>query len=130
MARAEGTMTLVIGLGALRRLSDPAAVVEDATGWTVALGVIAENGDELRAFLDRESVEPGFVSRERGVVNGLVTVRQRVTTDRHVFVGASAEHGAIAESVGWEYLSVEDAAGSAGWVLVDEGNGNGDTNGE
>lgn len=120
MVRADGTMTLVIGLDALRRLAEPAAAVEDANGWTAALGVVGENDDELRAFLERENVEHGFVPGERGLVNGLVTVRQRVTTDRHVFVGATEEDRAIAESVGWESLSVEDAAEKAGWPLVDE----------
>ena len=129
MAQADDTMTLVIGLGALRRLSDPAVAVEDASGWTAALGVAANDTDALRTFLDRENVEPGFVSSER-LLNGLVTVRQRITTDRHVFVGASAENGAIAKSVGWEYLPVEDAARSAGWALVGEERGTEGANGE
>lgn len=121
MAPTNDTLTLVIGLAALRRLADPAAAVADADGWTDALGVAAEDdADDLRAFLDREGVEPGFVTVERRLVDGLVTVRQRVTTDRHVFVGATEGARAIAEGVGWESLPVEDAAESAGWALADE----------
>ena len=119
MAWSDDTMTLVFGLGALRRLSDPRTAVAEAESWTAALGAAAEDDDELRTFLDRENVEPGFVPGERGLIGGLVTVRQRVTTDRHVFVGATEEARAMAESVGWEYLPVEEAAEKAGWGLVE-----------
>ncbi|PSP89178.1 hypothetical protein BRC90_05965 [Halobacteriales archaeon QS_4_69_34] len=123
MSRAGGEMALVIGFDALRRLSDPAAAVEDAGRWTVEVGVAAEDYDELRAFLDREGVEPGFVAGERGLIGGLAAVRQRVTADRHVFVGTTDEDRATAEAVGWEYLAVEMAAGKAGWGLTAEDEG-------
>lgn len=117
----EGSeMTLVIALAALRRLSDPAAAVADADRWTAGVGVTAEDHDELTTFLDREGVEPDFVSGERGVIGGLAAVRQRVNTDRHVFVGTTAEAKATAETVGWEYLDLEEAATKAGWHLADE----------
>jgi hypothetical protein len=123
MSRAGGEMTLVIGFDALRQLSDPAAAVEDAGRWTVEVGVAAEDYDELRAFLDREGVEPEFVAGERGLIGGLAAVRQRVTTDRHVFVGTTDEDRATAEAVGWEYLAVETAAEKAGWGLTAEDEG-------
>ena len=126
MAPAAGTMTLVIGFGALRRLADPAAAVADAENWSAALGVTAEDGTELRTFLDRNGVDPGFVAGGERLVNALVTVRQRVTTDRHVFVGATPEERSIAENVGWEYLPVEDAAERAGWAITNGGDGTGD----
>lgn len=118
MAEPDGEMTLVLDLAALRRLSDPAAAVEDARRWTAGVGVVGEDHDDLRAFLDREGVEPGFVSGERGLIGGLAAVRQRVTTDRHVFVGATDEARTTAEAVGWEYLDVEEAATKAGWDLA------------
>ena len=119
MAGTGGEMTLVIGFNALRRLSEPATAVEDASRWTVEVGVAADGHDELRAFLDHEGVEPGFVSGERGLIGGLVAVRQRIPTDRHVFVGTPPEAKATAEAVGWEYLDVEEAATKAGWVLAE-----------
>jgi len=120
MAQAGEEMTLVIGVDALRRLSDPAAAVEDASRWTVEVGVAGNDHDELRSFLDREGVEPGFVSGERGLIGGLVAVRQRITTDRHVFVGTTDEARATAEAVGWEYLDVEEASTEADWDLAGE----------
>jgi hypothetical protein len=123
MAQAGEEMTLVIGFDALRRLSEPAAAVEDASRWTMEVGVAADDYDELRAFLDRKSVEPGFVSGERGLIGGLVAVRQRITTDRHVFVGTTDEARATAEAVGWEYLDVEEAAAEAEWDLAAEDEG-------
>jgi hypothetical protein len=118
MAQAGGEMTLVIDFAALQRLSDPAATVEDASRWTAEVGVAADDHDALRAFLDREGVEPSFVAGERGVIGGLVAVRQRLTTDRHVFVGTSDEARATAEGVGWEYLDIEEAAAKAEWDLA------------
>jgi hypothetical protein len=120
MAGTGGEMTLVIGFDALRRLAEPAAAVEDASRWTVEVGVAADDHDELRAFLDHEGVEPGFVSGERGLIGGLVAVRQRIPTDRHVFVGTTPEARATAEAVGWEYLDIEEAATEAGWDLAAE----------
>jgi hypothetical protein len=121
MAQAGGEMTLVIGFAALRQLSDPAAAVEDASHWSAGIGVAADDHDKLRTFLEQEGVEPGFVSGERGVIGGLVAIRQRVTTDRHVFVGTTDEDRATAEAVGWEYLDVEEAAAKAEWNLTAEG---------
>ena len=121
MAQAGGEMTLVISFAALRRLSDPAAAVEDASRWSAGVGVAADDHDELRTFLEQEGVEPGFVSGKRGVIGGLVAVRQRVTTDRHVFVGTTDEDRATAEAVGWEYLDIKEAAAKAEWNLMAEG---------
>ena len=120
MAGTGGEMTLVIGFDALRRLAEPAAAVEDASRWTVEVGVAADGHDELRAFLDHEGVEPGFVSGERGLIGELVAVRQRIPTDRHVFVGTTPEARATAEAVGWEYLDIEEAATEAEWDLTAE----------
>lgn len=120
MAQADGDMTLVIGVAALRQLSDPAAAVEDAGRWAASVGVAGDDHDELRGYLDREGIEPGFVSGERGLIGGLVAVRQRVSTDRHVFVGTTDEDRATAETVGWEYLAIEEAAEKAEWDLTAE----------
>lgn len=118
MARSGRTMTLVIDFTALRRLSDPAAAVKDASRWTASVGVAADNYDELHAFIEKKDIEPDFVSGERGLIGGLVALRQRVTTDRHVFVGTTAEAKATAEGVGWEYVDIEEAASKAEWNLM------------
>jgi hypothetical protein len=120
MAQSGGEMTLVIGFAALRRLSDPMVAVEDAGRWTASVGIAADDYDELQMFLDQEDVEPDFVTGERGVIGGLVAVRQRMTTDRHVFVGTTDEARTTAEAVGWEYLDIEEAAVKAEWNLTTE----------
>lgn len=119
MAQAEGEMTLVIDFAALRRLSDPAAAVDNARRWSAGVGVVGEDYEALTAFLEREGVEPNFVAGERGLVGGLTAVRQRVTTDRHVFVGTTDEARSNAAAVGWEYIDVEEAAEKAEWGLTD-----------
>lgn len=119
MAQAEGEMTLVIDFAALRRLSDPAAAVEDARRWSAGVGVVGEDYEALTAFLDREGVEPNFVAGQRGLVGGLTAIRQRVDADRHVFVGTTAEARANASAVGWEYIDIEEAAEKAEWGFTD-----------
>lgn len=121
MAQSNEEMTLVIHLAALRRLSDPGAAVEDATRWSAGVGAAADDYEELVAFLDREGIDPEFVTGERGLIGGLVAVRQRVTTDRHVFVGATDEARANASAVGWEYVDIAEAAEKAEWGLEPDG---------
>lgn len=120
MSADDGEMTLLFTLDALRRLSDPAAAVEDAGRWSAGVGAAAEDHDDLTAFLDREGVDPDFVSGERGLVGGLAAIRQRVHTERHVVVGATVESETSAEALGWEYLDVAAAAEEAGWRLAAE----------
>lgn len=120
MARAESNMTLVFDFVALQRLADPGAAVEDAGQWSAGVGVAAEDHDELRAYLDRKAVNPDFIAGKRGFIGGLAAVRQRITTDRHVFIGTTDEAKATAEAVGWEYLDVEEAARKADWPLAED----------
>lgn len=116
----DAGMTLAFTLAALRRLADPADAVSDAGRWSAGVGVVADDRDALDAYLEREGVAPDFVSGEKGVVGGLVAVRQRVRTDRHVVVGTSDDARSAAEAVGWEYVDVGEAASKAGWPLADE----------
>lgn len=118
---ADGTMTLVFKRAALDRLADPAAVFADARRWTEVIGLVSEEAPErLSSYADRESIDPDFTSSAAGQTGGLAVVRQQFATERHVFVGTTDADRGLAESLGWEYLDVEDAAEAAEWTLADD----------
>lgn len=120
MARAGETMTLVFERAALERLADPAAVFDDASGWTEVVGLVSDEPPErLSSYADRERIDPDVLSSAGGRTGGLAVVRQQFSTDRHVFVGTTDEDRRLAESLGWEYLPVTEAAEDAGWTLAD-----------
>lgn len=113
-------MTLAFELEALRRFGDPNAVFNDARQWTEYVGVVSEKPTYVVTnFTRKHRVRQDFFSGPRGVEESLRNIKDQFETDRHVFVGTSAEDESLAESVGWEFLQVEDAAEAAGWRLAD-----------
>ncbi len=62
-------------------------------------------------------VRQDFFSGPRGREESLEDVKEQFDTDRHVFVGADDEDADLAETAGWEYLPVTQAAEAADWDL-------------
>lgn len=119
MVSGGASMTLVFKRGALERLADPAAVLADAREWTEVVGLVSDGAPErLSAYADREGIDPDFISSARGQTGGLAVVRQQFPTERHVFVGTTDADRGLAESLGWEYLPVTEAAEAADWTLA------------
>lgn len=119
MNAAETTMTLVFKRVALERLAEPASVFEDARRWTEGIGIVSDDDPErLASYADREELDPDFLSSVTGQTGGLAILRQQLSTDRHVFVGTTDEDRQFAESLGWEFLGVRDAAEAADWTLA------------
>jgi len=113
-------MTLVFAFPALERLVNPEDAVEGAKAWSDYVGVVADmEPPELKTHLEQTGAEPDFVSGQFGSAGSIAAIRQRFASDRHVFVGTTDEHQNLAEALGWEYLSVEQAAEKAEWVLAD-----------
>jgi len=111
-------MTLAFDLDALKDLARPDAVFNDARQWSEYVGVVSEKPTYVVTnFTRKHRIRQDFFSGPRGRGESLENVRDQFATERHVFVGTAAEDEALAESVGWEYLDVEDAAGAAGWDL-------------
>jgi hypothetical protein len=120
MDGGSGDMTLAVELAALKQLAHPDAVFSDARQWSEYVGVISEKPTYVVTnFCRKHRIRQDFFSGPRGREESLENVRQQFDTGRHVFVGTSEEDEALAESVGWEYLPVEDAAEAAGWELGD-----------
>lgn len=121
MEGGSGEMTLAFELEALRSLSNPSAVFNEAREWSKYVGVVSEEPTYVVTnFTRKKRVRQDFFSGPRGVVESLESVGSQFDTDRYVFIGTEEADEAIAEEVGWEYLPVEQAAEAAGWALAED----------
>ena len=113
-------MTLAFELEALKELADPETVFSDARSWSEYVGVISEKPTYVVTnFTRKNRIRQDFFSGPRGRAESLENVQSQFQTDRHVFVGLTEEDQELAESVGWEYLPLEQAADAAGGELDD-----------
>jgi hypothetical protein len=111
-------MTLAFDLGALQALAYPDRVFQDARQWTEYVGVVSEEPTYVVTnFTRQHRIRQDFFSGPRGREESLSNVEAQFDTERHVFVGVDEDDAALAESVGWEFLDVEDAAEAADWEL-------------
>ena len=114
-------MTLAFELEALKELANPETVFSDARSWSEYVGVISEKPTYVVTnFTRKNRIRQDFFSGPRGREESLENVKSQFQTERHVFVGTNEEDEALAESVDWEFLHIEDAAEAAGWELADE----------
>lgn len=117
----SGDMTLAFELDALQQVADPEVVFADVRGWTEYAGVVSEKPTYVVTnFTRKNRIRQDFFSGPRGKGESLDSVRQQFDTDRHVFVGTTDEDAALADELGWEFLSIEDAAEAAEWALSDD----------
>jgi hypothetical protein len=114
----SGEMTLAFDLEALKRLTRPDAVFNDARQWSEYVGVVSEKPTYVVTnFTRKHRIRQDFFSGPRGREESLENVKTQFDTPRHVFVGTTDEDAALAERVGWEYLPIEQAAEAAEWEL-------------
>ncbi|WP_418286579.1 DUF7124 domain-containing protein [Halorubrum sp. DTA46] len=112
-------MTLAFELEALKTLADPNDVFNNARQWTEYVGVVSEKPTYVVTnFTRKHRVRQDFFSGPRGVEESLENIAKQFDTERHVFVGVDEDDEAVAETTGWEFLHVEDAAEAAGWTLA------------
>lgn len=109
-------LTLAFDLAALQRLADPGAVVADATRWSEHVGVVTDRPPHvLTKFTRDHGIQQDLSPDPVPAVDTLEHMREHFDTGRYVHVGTSAEHEQRAETVGWEFLHVDEAASEAGW---------------
>jgi hypothetical protein len=114
----SGEMTLAFDLEALKRLTKPDAVFQDARQWSEYVGVVSEKPTYVVTnFTRKHRIRQDFFSGPRGREESLENVKDQFDTPRHVFVGTTSEDADLAEETGWEYLDVTDAAEAAEWEL-------------
>ncbi|PSP85784.1 hypothetical protein BRC96_00915 [Halobacteriales archaeon QS_6_64_34] len=118
MDGGSGDMTLAFDLDALKELTYPDSVFTDARQWSEYVGVISEQPTYVVTnFTRKHRIRQDFFSGPRGREESLVNVKEQFDTDRHVFVGSGEADEALAETAGWEFLPVEQAAEAADWEL-------------
>jgi hypothetical protein len=117
----DADMTLAFELGALQNLAEPSVVFNDARQWTEYVGVVSEKPTYVVTnFTRKHRIRQDFFSGPRGVTESLENVKDQFDTARYVLVGATDDDVAAAETAGWEYLPLEQAADAAGWALADD----------
>lgn len=110
-------MTLAITLEAFECLDHPDAAVADAREWTRAIGIVGNDPAAIRTAIQNHAIDPDFFSREQGLRETLLQIRRRFATERHVLIGTDYGDRGLATEAGWEYLSIEEAAGNADWAF-------------
>jgi len=115
----EGDLTLLFTLGAVRSLSDPAAAVAEAREWSRYVGIVANDASAVGTFTRRHGIENDCRLRSWDKWGTVRDLHEATDTPRHVFVGTTDADRRVATRVGWEFRTVEEAAGRAGWRLGD-----------
>lgn len=113
-------MTLALDAGAIEALADPRAAVADARRWSSHVGVVSMDPDAAAAAVSEYDIHQDFVVGELDALAVLSKLRWEADTARFVYVGSTGKHRALADHVGWEYVSVSQAADRAGWSLAGE----------
>ena len=116
-----GEVTLVFSLGAARTLADPASAFDDAREWSRYVGVVANEADAVASFLRDNGLVNDYALRKWDKWGTLGDIYDETDTPRHVFVGTSSADERVATSVGFEFLTVGEAAEKAGWELSEPG---------
>jgi len=112
-------MTLAFELAAFRRFADPNGVLVDAGEWSRYVGLVANDTDAVASYVRAHDLRQDFELGDRDKWLALADLRAATDTDRHVFVGTSADDRRAAEGTGWEFVPVTEAAQKAGWELAE-----------
>jgi hypothetical protein len=120
-ATRSGELTLVLSLGAARRLADPAAAFAEARRWSRYVGIVANDADAVDRFVRERGVENDYALRNWDKWGTLGDIHEAANTPRHVFVGTDAADRRVATHVGFEYRPIREAAERADWTLADPG---------
>lgn len=114
-----GDVTLAFVLDALEEFADPRAVFADARRWSRHVGVVGDDPSAVSAYATRHGLQQDYELGTLETYAVLSKLKWEADTDRYVLVGSSEEDEALADYVGWEYISVEDAAEKADWILAE-----------
>ncbi|OYR42335.1 hypothetical protein DJ82_02825 [Halorubrum sp. Ib24] len=115
----SGELTLVLSLGAARRLADPEAAFAEARRWSRYVGIVANDAEAVERFVREHGVENDYALRNWDKWGTLGDVYDEADTPRHVFVGTSPSDRRVATHVGFEYRPIGEAAEKADWELSD-----------
>lgn len=114
-------VTLAFELSALQAVADPAAVVADARWWADNVGIVSDEPTHtVKHFLRTHEIQIVFHSGPRSERESLPKLyhQPEFDADRYVLVGVGETNREAAESIGWEYFTVEEAAAESEWELA------------
>ncbi|WP_144921639.1 DUF7124 domain-containing protein [Halorubrum salsamenti] len=114
-----GEVTLVLSLGAARRLAEPEAAFADAREWSRHVGIVANDTDAVERFVRETGVENDYALRSWDKWGTLGDIHEETDAPRAVFVGTSTASRRVATHVGFEYVPIDEAAEKADWRLSD-----------
>jgi hypothetical protein len=117
-ASRSGELTLVLSLGAARRLADPPDAFGEARRWSRYVGIVANDADAVGRFVREQDIENDYALRNWDKWGTLGDIYTEADTPRHVFVGTSASDRRVATHVGFEYRPIDEAAEKADWGLT------------
>ncbi|ELZ42193.1 hypothetical protein C471_04105 [Halorubrum saccharovorum DSM 1137] len=112
-----GEVTLVLSLGAARRLAEPEAAMADAREWSRHVGIVANDADAVERFAGETGIENDYALRSWDKWGTLGDIYEETDAPRAVFVGTSTANRRVATHVGFEYVPIDEAAEKAGWAL-------------
>lgn len=114
------SITLAIGLPALKQLAEPAAAIRQSRSWARYVGVIAEVSDVvIREFTREYEITPDFTTGPDEPAETLALLPQQFATDRYILVGTATADRWLPAQGGWEYQPLKEAAASADWALTE-----------
>jgi len=123
MSQSGGStdMTLAFELSALKELAKPGTAFAGARQWTEYVGVVSDEPTYVVTnFTRKRRIRQDFFSGPKSRKDSLESVKGQFDTERHVFIGTNDRDRELAEEVGWEYLSLADAAENADWELAED----------
>lgn len=112
-----GAMTLAFSLSAVERLEDPVAVFEDAQNWSQHVGIVDNDLDAVERVVGEYDLRQDFNLGDRDKWLAMEGIREATHTRRHVYVGTTEEDRRVSTQLGWEFVSVTEAAEKANWIL-------------
>ena len=111
-------MTLAFHLEAVQALAAPAAVFDDARGWSRFVGVVGDDAAAVERVVDQHGLGQEFELGSLDTQSVLSRLKWEADTDRYVYIGTDDRDRALADFVNWEYRHVQEAAAMAGWELA------------
>lgn len=115
-------VTVAFTLEALERVQDPESVFEQTSGWATSVGIVSDRPMHAQtSFARTNGLDYGFHSGPRSLRESLPVIgsRPEQAADRYLLIGTQGDEAAV-RGMPWEFLTVEEAADAAGWILKSE----------
>lgn len=117
MDGGDERLALAFALAAAERLAAPEDAFADARRWSRYVGIVSDDPRAADRYARERDLPQDFFTGERGKGDSLAIVRRQYAADRYVFLGTTDGDRRLADSIGWEYYPVEEAAARAEWEL-------------